>query len=384
MTVMTTWTSLRRPLAKVGRSGRSIRRQVRIASSEGRPSRRKNEPGMRPAAYIRSSTSTVSGKKSNCSLGWRPAVVADSSMVSPWVTTTEPAACLARRPVSKVTERLPKLPLSMTAVAVVTPSSASNSAVMVGADTCPSLFFVASASCGPATPLAARLRGAEPSCVRGDRCSIEALGRCRSPSRGTDASRGPLPRTGPSQDASGGGPVLPVRRVPPEGGEPSGCPGTAPSSCLAAQTQPLDERAVAGDVRLRQVVEQPAATADQQEQAPPAVVVVLVLLEVLGEVADPLGQHGDLDLGRTGVVLDRGVLGHDLLLDCALERHRSPPGRVRCGPRSESRGQVSHSRVTPAIPQATSVAPAGRCRTDQGETAGAQDAPGIPRMRRGF
>ena len=82
MTVMTTWTSLRRPLTNEGRSGRSISRQVRIASSLGRPSRRKNEPGMRPAAYIRSSTSTVSGKKSNCSLGCFPAVVADSSMVS--------------------------------------------------------------------------------------------------------------------------------------------------------------------------------------------------------------------------------------------------------------------------------------------------------------
>src|SRR3954471_1395738 len=40
--------------------------------------------------------------------------------------------------------RLPKLPLSMTAVAVVTPSSGSNSAAVlllwvVGADTCPSL-----------------------------------------------------------------------------------------------------------------------------------------------------------------------------------------------------------------------------------------------------
>src|SRR5260221_654535 len=44
-------------------------RQVRTASVDGRPSRRKNEPGMRPAAYIRSSTSTVSGKKSKCSLG---------------------------------------------------------------------------------------------------------------------------------------------------------------------------------------------------------------------------------------------------------------------------------------------------------------------------
>src|SRR5660398_126413 len=38
MTVSTIWTSLRRPLVKVGRSGRSISRQARIASGEGRPS----------------------------------------------------------------------------------------------------------------------------------------------------------------------------------------------------------------------------------------------------------------------------------------------------------------------------------------------------------
>ena len=49
---------------------------------DGRPSRRKNEPGMRPAAYMRSSTSIVSGKKSKWSLGFLLAVVADSSMVS--------------------------------------------------------------------------------------------------------------------------------------------------------------------------------------------------------------------------------------------------------------------------------------------------------------
>lgn len=53
-----------------------------MASSEGRPSRRKNEPGMRPAAYIRSSTSTVSGKKSRLSLGFFEAVVADRTIVS--------------------------------------------------------------------------------------------------------------------------------------------------------------------------------------------------------------------------------------------------------------------------------------------------------------
>jgi hypothetical protein len=82
MIVSTIWISLRSPLTNDGRSGRSIRRQVRMASSDGRPSRRKNEPGIRPAAYIRSSTSTVSGKKSRLSLGCLDAVVADSTMVS--------------------------------------------------------------------------------------------------------------------------------------------------------------------------------------------------------------------------------------------------------------------------------------------------------------
>jgi len=80
---MTTWTSLRSPLTKQGRSGRSVSRAARIAPSLGRPSRRKNEPGMRPAAYMRSSTSTVSGKKSIASRGLFWAVVADSSIVSP-------------------------------------------------------------------------------------------------------------------------------------------------------------------------------------------------------------------------------------------------------------------------------------------------------------
>ena len=114
--VSTTWTSLRRPLVNDGRSGRSIRRQVRMASSLGRPSRRKNEPGMRPTAYIRSSTSTVSGKKSKCSFGCLPAVVADRTVVSPSWTITEPAACLASRPVEKVISRVPNDPLSMIAV----------------------------------------------------------------------------------------------------------------------------------------------------------------------------------------------------------------------------------------------------------------------------
>src|SRR5919107_445564 len=107
---------------------------------------------------------------------------------------------------------------------------------------------------------------------------------------GRERARGPLPRTGPcgTRPAAGRfssrggcrtrkGTVPDVRERPP--------------TCSAAQTEPLDERAVPGDVGLRQVVEQPATTADQQQQAAPAVVVVLVHLEVLGEVADPAGQH---------------------------------------------------------------------------------------------
>jgi len=116
MIVSTIWISLRRPLTNDGRSGRSIRRQVRMASSPGRPSRRKNEPGIRPTAYMRSSTSTVNGKKSSWSLGFFENVVADNSMVSSSrYATAEPAACRARRPVSNVMVRRPNRPLSITA-----------------------------------------------------------------------------------------------------------------------------------------------------------------------------------------------------------------------------------------------------------------------------
>src|ERR1700742_4490857 len=52
-------------------------RAVRMARSVGRPSRLKKPPGIFPAAYMRSSTSTVSGKKSAPSRGSvRPCAVA--------------------------------------------------------------------------------------------------------------------------------------------------------------------------------------------------------------------------------------------------------------------------------------------------------------------
>ena len=88
------------PSANDGRSGRSISRQVRMAVSVGRPSRRKNEPGILPAAYIRSSTSTVRGKKSIPSRTPLAALAVARTMVSPIAATTAPCDCWASLPVS--------------------------------------------------------------------------------------------------------------------------------------------------------------------------------------------------------------------------------------------------------------------------------------------
>src|SRR3954452_2694692 len=101
----------------------------------------------------------------------------------------------------------------MTAVAVVTPSSGSNSGAtpvvetvglpwVVGADTCPSLF-VARGPRGPLHSDSVRSLLLWRPCARcrGDRSSIEAPGNrvpCSGPYRtGTGNAREPLPRTGP-------------------------------------------------------------------------------------------------------------------------------------------------------------------------------------------
>src|SRR5206468_1213190 len=90
-TVQITCTSLQKPFGHNGRIGRSIMRAGRIARSVGRPSRLKKPPGIFPAAYMRSSTSTVSGKKSAPSrASVRPCAVA-STIVSPERTTTAAA-----------------------------------------------------------------------------------------------------------------------------------------------------------------------------------------------------------------------------------------------------------------------------------------------------
>src|SRR3954452_10874562 len=71
-----------------------------MALSVGRPSRRKNEPGIFPAAYARSSMSTVRGKKSMPSRTPWDALAVTRTMVSPMRPTTAPWDWGASLPVS--------------------------------------------------------------------------------------------------------------------------------------------------------------------------------------------------------------------------------------------------------------------------------------------
>src|SRR5262249_32625888 len=122
----------------------------------------------------------------------------------------------------------------------------------------------------------------------------------------------------PAQGHPGLASRCPVGKALPRQLAPTDLPG------LAAQAEPLDERAVPGDVGLPQVGQQPTAAADREQQTTAAVVVVLMHLEVLVQVIDPAGHERDLDFRRAGVTLTGRVLREDLLLYFNTERHVSP------------------------------------------------------------
>src|SRR3954470_10003815 len=84
-------------------------RQVRISSSRRRPSRLKKPPGILPAANVFSTYSQVSGKKSRPGRS-SPETAVMRTTLSPYEMRIEPCACLASRPVSKVSG----LPLTIT------------------------------------------------------------------------------------------------------------------------------------------------------------------------------------------------------------------------------------------------------------------------------
>ena len=86
----------------------------------------------------------------------------------------------------------------------------------------------------------------------------------------------------------------------------NGPPQGARRHDLSAGDPVRDDVAVPGDVLALEVLEQPAAPADEHQQPTAAVVVVLVRLEVLGQVRDAPGQHRDLHLGGARVARRTG------------------------------------------------------------------------------
>src|SRR5687767_8060485 len=91
-------------------------------------------------------------------------------------------------------------------------------------------------------------------------------------------------------------------------------------------------------MRLLEIAEQAAPLADEHQQSPPGMVVLRMLLEVLREAVDPLGQERDLHLRRPGVALVSAVLLDQALLAVHGERHRAPPIAT-------PRGWCPHERV---------------------------------------
>src|SRR5215208_7594794 len=105
---------------------------------------------------------------------------------------------------------------------------------------------------------------------------------------------------------------------------------------LAAQAELADQRAVALEILLLEVVQEPPAAADEHQQAAARVVVVLVLAQVLGEIVDAARQERDLDLGGPGVVrVLPELLGDGALV--LLRQGHVRPGRLAAAPFSAAR-----------------------------------------------
>jgi hypothetical protein len=80
---------------------------------------------------------------------------------------------------------------------------------------------------------------------------------------------------------------------------------------LFPQLELFRDRLVPARVRAMEIIQQAAALADHHEQSTAGTMVLLVLLQVLGEVVDPLREQRDLHVGRTGVLrMQPEILNH--------------------------------------------------------------------------
>src|SRR5665213_1259799 len=88
------------------------------------------------------------------------------------------------------------------------------------------------------------------------------------------------------------------------------------------QPQTCDDRAVTARIGLFEIIQQAPPLPDHDEEAAPRMEILLMGAEMFGQVADPLGQNGDLHFRRTGIAFLAGVFLNDLLLAGQRNRHR--------------------------------------------------------------
>src|SRR5207249_4003168 len=77
---------------------------------------------------------------------------------------------------------------------------------------------------------------------------------------------------------------------------------------LLSDTQSIDHRSVARIIYVTEIVQQPSATSDQLQQTTPRVMIFLVEFEMLGQIADTVGQYSNLNLRRPGIAVMLPVL----------------------------------------------------------------------------
>lgn len=109
---------------------------------------------------------------------------------------------------------------------------------------------------------------------------------------------------------------------------------------LLADAQLADDIQVLLRIHLAKIIQQSTATANHSEQTTAAAVIFRMRPHVLGQRIDPSGQYGDLNLGRTAIVVPSPVLADDFLFPFFGDRHVKLR-LLRCGSFSRKRLDTS-------------------------------------------
>ena len=113
----------------------------------------------------------------------------------------------------------------------------------------------------------------------------------------------------------------------------------------------FDDRTVAFDIVLEKVVEELSSLTDHLLHTSAAVVVLGVLLKVLGELADSLGEDSDLYLGRAGVAFVYCEFLNDVLLSVLCDHGVSPFKNIFTVKARQAVGEIGDNPVCPQTVQ---------------------------------